>query len=302
MEKAEKNTIKISKVWKSIQVNDGDGVNLQRVIGTKQVDYIDPFLMLDHIISIKLPAGFPDHPHRGFETVTYILKGKVLHEDIKGHKGEIGPGEVQWMTAGKGIVHAEMPFSKDEESSGFQLWINLKSDSKMINSKYQEYKQDKIPQITEKLNETELKIIAGNYNEHYGPCKSASSDISFIDICIQPKKDFTFQIGKGRNGFLYVFEGESIFVDDVKIPNLSAGLFTSGEDEIIIFKNNSDEKAKFLLIFGIPLNEKVEKYGPFVMNTKDEIYSAFNDYQTGKNGFEGTDEWRSQIRDNKNIN
>jgi redox-sensitive bicupin YhaK (pirin superfamily) len=291
------NLINLTKTWKSKQTKEGDGAILQRVIGIKEVDSIDPFLMLDHLESIRLPAGFPDHPHRGFETVTYMLKGKFYHEDFKGHKGYIEEGDVQWMTAGKGIVHSEIPFSRDEDSSGFQLWVNLYSKDKLIEPFYQEIKKDKIPQIAE--SGAVVKIIAGSYKGTEGPCKSKSSNISYFDIIMEKGASISFTIASGMNGFIYVYEGDDLTVqnEDKQVLNkYSAGSFKTSEAGEL--RLSSENGCKLLLIYGTPIGEKVAKYGPFVMNMSEELEQAMQDYQFCKNGFEGRDKWDSE---NKNL-
>jgi redox-sensitive bicupin YhaK (pirin superfamily) len=285
------NFIQINTTWNSQEVNEGDGVRLRRIVGIKKMDYIDPFLMLDHIESIKLPSGFPDHPHRGFETVTYSLQGSFYHEDFAGHKGELGPGDVQWMTAGKGIVHSEMPASKTEKASGFQLWINLSSRHKMVDPYYQEIKNEKIPKYKNK--NVEIFIIAGKYEGIEGPCKSISSNISYFDIQIESNSTILFPIEAEMHGFLYVFEGDYLIVDKTIIEVFQAGTFESNKINILKFTAGK-VKTRFLLIFGKKLNEKIARYGPFVMNTFEEIEQAFEDYQNCKNGFEKRKTWKSE--------
>ena len=285
------NFIKINEKWNSQEVSEGDGVRLRRILGIKKMDYIDPFLMLDHIQSINLPSGFPDHPHRGFETVTYSLNGCFYHEDFAGHKGELGPGDVQWMTAGKGIVHSEMPASKTGNISGFQLWINLSSKHKMVDPFYQEIKKENIPKF--KNDKVEIIIIAGKYDEIKGPCKSMSSNISYFDIKVESNSTFIFPIENDMHGFLYVFEGGYIIVDKITIEEFQAGRFQSDEANLMKFTTGK-EKSRFLLIYGKKLNEKLARYGPFVMNTYEEIEQAFEDYQNCKNGFENRKSWKSE--------
>lgn len=291
--------IKVTKTWKSQEVSEGDGVRLRRVIGTNSMPDIDPFLMLDHIEKALLPNGFPDHPHRGFETVTYITKGKILHEDFQGHKGEIGEGEIQWMTAGKGIVHAEMPFSATEETGGFQLWINLDKTNKMKDPFYQEIRKEKIPVYTDKNTNSQITIIAGEYENLIGPCKSTTQS-SFFDVIMQPNSEFVFNISKDKNGFIYLYEGDNLNISDIELlRSLSAASFYSGNDENkngIIKFNTKNMKCSFLLIFGRPIREPVSKYGPFVMNSQKEIQQTFDDYTNYKNGFENAKRWKSEIR------
>jgi len=290
--------IKVTKIWKSKEVSEGDGVKLRRIIGIKAVPDIDPFLMLDHIDNALLPNGFPDHPHRGFETVTYVTKGKLLHEDFKGHKGEIGEGEIQWMTAGKGIVHAEMPYSESDPSGGFQLWINLAKENKMKEPNYQEFKKDKIPVFIDNNTKSQIKIIAGNYQNLTGPCKS-STQSSYFDVKMRPNTEFLFEISEDKNGFLYLFEGDSLIISDYDViePLHAASFKTANEASGFIKFNTKNTPCRFLLVFGKPIREPVYKYGPFVMNTEEDIEETFSDYRNSRNGFENAKKWRSKIKD-----
>ena len=287
-----KNFIKLIKVWKSQRVSDGDGVLLNRVIGIQAVPRLDPFLMLDFIESAALPAGFPDHMHRGFETVTYLVKGKFYHEDFKGNKGELNAGDVQWMTAGKGIVHSEMPASTDP-SSGFQLWIDLERANKMCEPNYQEIKNSQIPEITN--DNFDLRIISGNYKEKVGACFS-KNPVSFFDVKLRKGKEFQVDLDAGMSGFLFVFEGSEVDVQGSKVSRLYAGSFATNKDSTEIRISAEKDDCRFLLIFGKPLNQPVFQRGPVVMCTEDDVLKAFNDYRLGINGFENAKNWQSQIQ------
>jgi redox-sensitive bicupin YhaK (pirin superfamily) len=293
MEQNKDGIIELNHVWEGDETQDGEGVKLVRVIGG-EVAQIDPFLLLDQVKGFKLPGGFPDHPHRGFETVTYITKGKTMHEDFYGNKGELNPGDVQWMTAGKGIVHSEMPASFDEESAGFQLWVNLKKEKKMIDPYYQEVKSDKIP-VIETPSGT-IKIICGEYNNVTGPCQ-ANTSISYFDVHVNPNQSIEIPVIKGMNGFVFIYEGDKIKVGNKSILKLyNCGRFSTEKDSKIKLECPEGlNLCKCLLVFGEPLNEPLKRYGPFVMNSEKEIREAFDDYQNCKNGFEKAKNWESDI-------
>jgi len=296
-DKLKPNHIKFHKIYKGHEINEGDGAKVIRVIGTEIRNW-DPFLMFD-FYSTKLPGGFPDHPHRGFETITYQLSGTMLHEDFKGHKGEINPGDVQWMTAGKGIIHAEMPSSFTELSVGFQLWVNLRSDYKMIDSKYQEVKNDNIPVYYDTNKNYKVKVISGKYNNLVGPCESKTPTIYF-DIELNNSNrnnnfnNFKLEIGIEKSGFIFVYEGE-IIIQNKTISKGYAGLFKQGSGEYLIV-DSEVSTSKFLVIAAEPLNEPIVQHGPFVMNTKREINDAISDHQFSRNGFESARDWMSKIQ------
>lgn len=293
MEQLKKNLIKLTKVWKSQRTSDGDGVLLNRVIGTQAMPRLDPFLMLDYIESAALPAGFPDHMHRGFETVTYLIKGKFFHEDFKGNKGELNAGDVQWMTAGKGIVHAEMPAST-EPSAGFQLWIDLERANKMCEPNYQEIKKSEIPEIQ---NESFfMRIISGDYFGNKGACFS-KNPVSYFDVQVNKDKEFTVDLGPGVNGFLFLFEGSEVNVQGTKVSRMFAASFSTDKDSTqLLVEAGNDADCRFLLVFGKPLNQPVFQRGPVVMCSEEDVYKAFSDYKLGINGFENARKWESQIQ------
>lgn len=293
MEAGKKNFIKLTKIWKGKRASDGDGVLLNRVIGISEVPRLDPFLMLDFIEEAALPAGFPDHMHRGFETVTYLVGGKMLHEDFKGNKGELNAGDVQWMTAGKGIVHAEMPASKDTPATGFQLWIDLEKSEKMCEPNYQEIKKEKIPEII--TDDYEMHIISGDYQGNIGAC-FAKNPTSYYDIKLKKNKELKINIGEGMNGFVFVFEGGELVVGEFKVGRLYAGCFSSDKNCTDIFFKAEKQDTRFLLIFGKPLNQPVFQRGPVVMCSQEDVYKAFQDYSQGINGFENARNWESQIQ------
>ncbi len=284
--------IKFSSPWSGMEVNEGDGALVYRVIGVNKASDIDPFLMMDYFTDSKLPGGFPDHPHRGFETVTYLTEGKVLHEDFQGHKGEIEEGDVQWMTAGKGIVHAEMPYSFTKPTSGFQLWINLSKENKMNEPNYQEIRKDQFPTV--EIKNAKIKIIAGKIGELEGSCKS-TTPTSFYDVVLL-KGQTEIPIEKNMSGFIFLFEGKNILINgNLTLKKLNAVRLDTFDDTYVKISSES-VKARFLLIFAKPLKEPIAKYGPFVMNTSKQLEEAFDDYRKAKNGFENMKTWESEIQ------
>jgi redox-sensitive bicupin YhaK (pirin superfamily) len=288
------NIIKCDFKWKALDVLEGNGVPIKRMIGIQKVDMIDPFLMLDITENTQLPDGFPDHPHRGFETVSYMLKGTFWHEDSKGNQGYLEEGDVQWMTAGKGIMHSEMPGSFDEPASGFQLWINLKADKKLIDPYYQEIKKKDIPVYKDKETGTEVIIVAGEFAGIEGPCKS-TTPTTYFDVKLVKNSKITFQVPKGNNGFAFLFEGNKLTIsNDHVLDCYYTAKFNSLQQGGDITFTSGEENCRFLFLYATPLNEPIAKYGPFVMNTQEQIRQAFDDYQNGKNGFEGAAQWVSE--------
>ena len=267
---------KIVKTITGMKTSDGAGVNLTRIIGSPELNMLDPFLLLDEFGSDNPDdyiAGFPPHPHRGFETITYMLNGKWQHKDSAGHEGLLGDGSVQWMTAGRGIVHSEMPIQTDGLARGFQLWLNLPKEKKMIEPTYQDIHAEQIPILKEVFGT--VKVISGEYNGVIGPGKS-HTPVLIMDIRLNPECEITIPIMDGWNAFGFIYEG------DVKSgESLSKGqLAIYNTEGHIHFKTNSTQ-ASIYLVAGEPLNESVARGGPFVMNTRDEVLKAFEDYQNG---------------------
>ena len=268
---------KIVKTITGMKTSDGAGVNLTRIIGSPELNMLDPFLLLDEFGSDNPDdyiAGFPPHPHRGFETITYMLKGKWQHQDSAGNEGLLGDGSVQWMTAGRGIVHSEMPIQTDGLARGFQLWLNLPKEKKMIEPAYQDIHAEQIPIVKEVFGT--VKVISGDYNGAIGPGKS-HSPVLILDISLNPESEITIPIMDGWNAFGFIYEG------DVKSgESLSKGqLAVYNTEGNIHFKTNSTQ-ASIYLVAGEPLNEPVARGGPFVMNTRDEVLKAFEDFHKGK--------------------
>ena len=272
----------IKTVWEAIPTMEGAGVALKRVFGNREADILDPFLLLDDFGSedpedyIK---GFPWHPHRGIETITYMINGEVKHGDSLGNKGIIKSGEVQYMTAASGIIHEEMPKQNDKEKLwGFQLWANLPKTEKMSDPKYRDLRSNMIP-VVEGENNVKVKIICGDFNGVQGPVSEVSINPYYLDVSIPAETEFTFKVPADHTMFNYVYEGSALFGKeqrDVGIENLvvyNPGDFMSVRTEA--------ENVNILLVAGKPLNEPIAWYGPMVMNTQEEIWQAINDYNSG---------------------
>jgi redox-sensitive bicupin YhaK (pirin superfamily) len=273
---------KIKKIISAKPTLEGAGVHLKRVFGFHEIPMFDPFLLLDDFRSDypeDFIKGFPWHPHRGIETITYVLKGDVEHGDSLGNKGIISSGDVQWMTAGSGIIHAEMPKGdKMGHMHGFQLWANLPAKNKMMDPKYRDIKSDQIPEIITSDN-INIKIIAGKVENQKGPVQDIIINPELLDITIPPDSLLKFPTISGYTVFAYVIDGSGLFSEE-KTPagNTNLVLFEDG-DEILI--RTSDHNVRFLLISGKPLGEKIAWAGPIVMNTKEELKIAFEEYNNG---------------------
>ena len=261
-------------------VIEGAGVRLKRSIGTRKLDYLDPFLLLDHFGSSRAEdyeAGFPFHPHRGIETVTYMLRGVVDHRDTLGNSGSIGPGDVQWMTAGGGIMHEEMPRVSPEGLDGFQLWVNLPAKLKMTRPRYQGISANEIPKVAAQGG-VSIRVITGAIDDVKGPVSDIAADPTYLDVTVPAGSSFTHRIARGHTAFAYVFEGEAWFDKDGTISQTKLVVFSDG-DYVKAVTNESP--VRFLLVSGKPLNEPVARYGPFVMNTREEIEQALRDLRAG---------------------
>jgi redox-sensitive bicupin YhaK (pirin superfamily) len=271
---------KLERVIASIPASDGAGVKLRRSLGASQLTRHDPFLLLDEFFSDDPDdylAGFPAHPHRGFETVTYMLDGHMQHKDNHGNTGDLGPGDVQWMSAARGIIHSEMPQQTEGRMRGFQLWLNLPAKEKMKPAAYRDIPASKIP-VVEKAG-IKAKIIAGKLGETTGPIHGGSTDPYYFDVHLEPGAVFEEGLPAGHNAFLYVYEGEALVGEERKpLGHRSAGLLAPGDSVRIEAGNRG---AQVLVLAGKPLHEPVVQYGPFVMNTRAEIEQAIADYQSG---------------------
>ena len=260
--------------------SDGAGVKLTRVIGQPSLTDLDPFLMLDEFRSDDARdyiAGFPDHPHRGFETVTYMLAGRMRHGDNKGHTGLLRPGSVQWMTAGRGIVHSELPEQEGGLMWGFQLWVNLPARDKMTEPRYQEIAPEEIPEV-EPGDGSRIRVIAGSFGGISGPIAGIATDPTYLDVSLPADGRFHHALPAGHNAFTYVFEGAAR-IGGQPIGRGRIAVLSRGERLEV---EAPDGPARFILVAGKPLEEPVIKYGPFVMNTPEEIHQAIADFQAGR--------------------
>ena len=267
---------KIEKIVQGIETSDGAGVTLTRIIGSPELNMLDPFLLLDEFGSENpndYISGFPPHPHRGFETITYMLNGKFRHKDSAGNEGLLSDGSIQWMTAGRGVIHSEMPEQSNGLVRGFQLWLNLPKKLKMMKPSYYDIPKEEIPQID--IPGGTIKVIAGKYNNVKGP-GNPYTGMFYHDIILEKNSNFNMPLKDGWNVFIYVYEG-SIIIDRQVSRKSLAVLKSIGDLELSTINNG----AKFILIGGKPLNEPVARGGPFVMNTKQEVLQAFSDYQNG---------------------
>jgi redox-sensitive bicupin YhaK (pirin superfamily) len=259
---------------------DGAGVKLTRLVGTPQLPDLDPILMLDTFRSDDAKdyiAGFPEHPHRGFETVSYMIKGSIAHLDNHGGKGIVTDGGVQWMTAGRGVAHSEMPAQTGGQMFGFQLWLNLPAFEKMRDPWYRDIPAGDIPQI-DLGGGNAAKLIAGTWNGVNGPAPERAIAPFFADVTLAANGSADIPVPAGHAGFLYVFEGAAS-VGGETVPKGQIGILSEGDALRVAA---SGEGARFLVVAGKPLREPIAKYGPFVMNTADEIHAAIRDYQSGK--------------------
>jgi redox-sensitive bicupin YhaK (pirin superfamily) len=277
------NIRKINRIIKGQATSDGAGVKLTRILGHNTQELLDPFLMLDFFGSdnpADFIAGFPSHPHRGIETVTYMLEGKVEHSDSMGNKGVVGKGDVQWMTAGSGIIHEEMPQYEGGSMRGFQLWVNLPSASKMIAPRYQDIPSAKIP-VVELENKTRVKILAGTFQGVKGPVENIIAEPEYLDVEMPENAEILIPVKADHTVFSFLYQGEAAFDGNLGNP-LKAGegvLFEPGEN---IKVQTGTEKARFIVIAGKPINEPIAWYGPIVMNTEAEIELAFKELRNNQ--------------------
>ncbi len=279
----------VRRVVTGMATSDGAGVKLRRVIGQPALPDLDPFLMLDEFGTDRAEdylAGFPDHPHRGFETVTYMLDGRMRHRDNHGNEGVLVPGSVQWMTAGRGLVHSEMPEQQEGRMRGFQLWLNLPARDKMAAPKYQEFGPERIPTAAPATGVT-AKVIAGQVAGVTGPISQPATDPTYLDLGIEPGATFVQPLPSDYAAFLYVFEGAMQVGPEPAASRVNAHeLAVLGEGAEIrltgVTAGTDGRTARAILVAGRPLREPIAKYGPFVMNTREELQQAFADFQSGK--------------------
>jgi redox-sensitive bicupin YhaK (pirin superfamily) len=277
---------KLQFVISSVPASDGAGVKLRRSLGSAPNLRFDPFLMLDEFFSDDPDdyiAGFPSHPHRGFETVTYMLDGRMRHEDSFGNRGDLGPGDVQWMTAARGIIHSEMPQQTEGRMRGFQLWLNLPAREKMKPAAYRDIPAREIP-VVQLEGGGSLRVIAGEFKHAaatvQGPILGSSTQPLYFDLRMPAGGSLNIPLPAGHNAFLYPYEGE-LRVGEARevLTTRSAGLLSSGDS---LRLEAGETGAELLLLAGRPIGEPVVQYGPFVMNTREEIEQAVRDYQSGR--------------------
>lgn len=276
-------TRRISQIFHSVPTIEGAGVHLKRAFGYAQVPQFDPFLMLDDFHSsnpAEYLAGFPWHPHRGIETITYVLEGLVEHGDSMGNTGVIGAGDVQWMTAGSGIIHQEMPQQSPSGTMwGFQFWANLPASQKMMAPRYQDIKAAEIPVVTVK-DGISIKIIAGEISGVTGPVRDIIIEPEMLDVTVPAGVTFNHSVATGHTVFVYVIKGEGIFdSSEIKQQPETVLLYERTGELVTISAGNAG--ARFLLVSGKPLGEPVAWGGPIVMNTQEELRQAFAEYQNG---------------------
>jgi redox-sensitive bicupin YhaK (pirin superfamily) len=290
----------VKRLSKSKPTLEGAGVHLRRAFGFGNTSDFDPFLLFDDFRGDNprdYIAGFPWHPHRGIETITYVLAGSVEHSDSLGHRGVIRAGDVQWMTAGSGIIHQEMPKGDPEgRMHGFQLWANLPASLKMTKPRYQEYKSAEIPVVTED-DGTQVRLICGRYGGKSGPVEDVAAEPVYLDVTVVPGKRKTLAVETTRHAFAYVFDGSGKFCNasgPLAVPTESEGWTdqippTSAENRMLVLFDRGDEVTveagkegvRFLLMSGKPLGEPVAWYGPIVMNTQEELRQAFDELEKG---------------------
>ncbi|MGD8398609.1 MAG: pirin family protein [Anaerolineae bacterium] len=272
---------RVERLVEPVQVLEGAGVRLKRSIASRKLDYLDPFLLFDHFGSDNpddFLAGFPMHPHRGIETVTYMMAGFVDHMDSLGNAGRIGPGDVQWMTAGSGIMHEEMPKpDRGGRMEGFQLWVNLPARLKMSRPRYQEFAAEHIPDV--EVRGARVRVVAGQVDGVDGPVREIAARPTYLDVTVLPGEVWTHPVPRGHNAFAYLFEGQGA-LGRSEAPLTAPLLAVLGDGDRVEVAAGADP-VRFLLVSGEPLGEPVARYGPFVMNTRAEIEQALRDLRAG---------------------
>ena len=272
------NVRQVKNIIQTVEVTEGAGVTVHRSIGTPALRNLDPFLMLDHFGSDnpdEYIAGFPDHPHRGFNTFTYMLDGHMEHRDSMGNKGDLIPGAAQWMKAASGVIHSEMPQQIDGLMRGFQLWINLPASAKMSEPAYQEYPPQSFPLV--EADGATVKVLLGHYGETSGPITDPYTDVEYYDVRLDANATFEHAIAKELTAFVYLYQGEL----ELGGKSIAEHSFVQlGEGDSVQVRAKAGE-AKFILVAGRPIGEPIVQYGPFVMNTREEINQAMSDYRDG---------------------
>ena len=273
-------TRQVARLVRGMAASDGAGVKLNRVIGGPDLPQLDPFLLLDEFRSDDAAdylAGFPEHPHRGFETVTYMLAGRMRHRDNQGNTGLLGPGSVQWMTAGRGIVHSEMPEQENGLMQGFQLWVNLPAKDKMAAPRYQDIEPGRIPELQSAG--ARVRVIAGSYRDVSGPVQAHATAPLYLDVFLE-EGEFQAAVPVEHNAFVYVYDG-SLDIAGRAVTRGELAVLSHGDT---VAATAGDAGARFILVAGRPLKEPVARYGPFVMNRREEIEQAMRDFTEGRLG------------------
>lgn len=269
----------IRQIIQAQATREGAGVTVHRTLGTPARRNLDPFLMLDHFSSDDPDdyiAGFPEHPHRGFVTVTYMLDGHMLHRDSMGNRGDLRAGGVQWMKAASGIIHSEMPQQSEGLMRGFQLWINLPGREKMSDPAYQEFSPEAIPQVD--VDGAHVRVISGEFGGARGPVRDPHTDTRYLHVQLQPEKHFSYVVPDGYRAFAYVFEG-SAKEADTELQRHHLAIF--GDADRVALRAGA-QGASFILVAGRPLGEPIVQYGPFVMNSREEVEQAYADFRDGR--------------------
>jgi quercetin 2,3-dioxygenase len=272
----------VTRLARGVAASDGAGVKLHRVIGTGDLPDVDPFLLLDEIrsdLGSDYKAGFPDHPHRGFETVTYVLAGRMRHADNHGNSGLLTPGSVQWMTAGRGIVHSEMPEQENGLMWGFQLWVNLPAKDKMIAPRYQDIPPERVAEAA-LPGGVKARVLAGQFAGVTGPVEGIVTEPLLLDLALPAKASVTVPLPRGHNAFVYAFEGEAtVGAPATALPRGTAAVLGEGD---VALMGGGATGGRVLLAAARPLREPVARYGPFVMSSQGEIRQAIADFQAGR--------------------
>ncbi|TWI03407.1 hypothetical protein IP90_01208 [Luteimonas cucumeris] len=275
---------RVARTVRGQATSDGAGVKLTRVIGGQALPELDPFLLLDEFGTDRAEdyiAGFPEHPHRGFETVTYMLDGRMRHKDNHGNEGLLVPGSVQWMTAGRGLVHSEMPEQESGRMRGFQLWVNLPAKEKMTDPRYQEFAPAQIP-VASPAPGVSVKVIAGDVDGVRGPIDQPATAPLYLDIALDAGAAWQYALPPGHNAFVYLYEGDaSVGEGDEARVLATHELGVLGGGDLLVLKAGAAD-ARLILVAGRPLREPVARHGPFVMNTRQELMQAFVDFQEGR--------------------
>ncbi|RMJ26335.1 to pirin [Aspergillus sp. HF37] len=290
----------IRTLFLAAEKSEGVGAHVRRSVGTPKLRNFSPFLMLDHF-SVGKGAGFPDHPHRGQETITYLLSGGVDHEDFGGNRGTIGAGDLQFMTAGKGIMHAEMPHENPDGSPnvGMQLWVDLPQQLKMCEPRYRDLRASEIPEATVDDGRVAVKVISGQSHGVDSVRDLAYTPVWILDVTVKPGGRISQPLPKGWNAFAYTLAGSTVFGSNdgtQLVKKFHNVVFEQGGDFVeASVPDNAEGESRFMLIAGQPLDQKIVQYGPFVLTNEQDVYQAMLDFQSSSNGFENSRDWESEI-------